>query len=104
MAFEISKEHCCMLLFVCCFLLFLIWIDSPSKTAHTVRSFMGSTPPQLLGQEGFDKNQQQPPLDEQLTDEQKKNFEKLTQEQEAQQVVEEGEEVQDISHFEKEPE
>ena len=49
MAFEISKEHCCMLLFVCCFLLFLIWIDSPSKHAQTVRSFMGSTPPQLLG-------------------------------------------------------
>ena len=95
MAFEISKEHCCMLLFVCCFLLFLIWLDCPSKSAQTVRSFMGTTPPQLLGQEGFDPNEQK------LTNKQKQDFEDLTQD--AQKSVEkgvavggEGDEVMDL--------
>ena len=61
MAFEISKEHCCMLLFVCCFLLFLIWIDSP-KGEESVGSVMSSTPPQLLGQEGFEQAQEEAKL------------------------------------------
>ena len=78
MAFEISKEHCCMLLFVCCFLLFLIWIDCP-KGEGSIRAVMSSTPSELLGQEGFDQSTgPNPPQKEaQLTDEQEKNFQML---------------------------
>ena len=80
MAFEISKEHCCMLLFVCCFLLFLIWIDSPKgeESVGDVGSVMSSTPPQLLGQEGFEQAQEEA----KLTDEQEKNFQMLQEAEE----------------------
>ena len=88
MVFEISKEHCCMLLFVCCFLLFLIWIDSPSKIENTLKPYIN---PELLSQEGFDQ---------QLSEEQKKNFKNLQQEAqkaEEDEVVNLGEEDEGVN-------